>query len=296
VIFDEILLQQVIGGLAIGVIYGLIALGFSMIIRAMDLVNFAQGEMMMIGALVGFTMVTRLALPYPLVLILCIGVTAVAGVVMERVAYRPLRLRRAPMVNLLIATIGMSILLKNAAIPIWGSEPLRYPPVFGARPIILGNLVIPAYVPPVLITGLVLVILLNLFFQRTRTGIAMRASAQDPTTARLMGISVDRMISYTFAIASGLGGAAGVLLAPIFFAAFNMGDIGIKSFVAATIGGLGNLPGAIVGGLVLGLLETLGAALISSAYKDAIAYGTLIVLLLFLPQGILGRRSDRADR
>jgi branched-subunit amino acid ABC-type transport system permease component len=296
VTFDQILLQQVIGGLAIGVIYGLVALGFTMIIRAMDLVNFAQGEMMMIGAMVGFTMVAPLSLPYAVALLLSIPVTAALGVVMERVAYRPLRHRRAPMVNLVISTIGMAIFLENLAIPIWGSEPLRYPPVYGTHPLMLGGVIVPAHVPPVLAAGLMLMLVLNLFLQRTRTGIAMRAAAQDPTMARLMGISVDRMISYTFGVASGLGGAAGVLLAPIYFATFNMGEIGIKSFVAATIGGLGNLSGAILGGVILGLLETLGAALVSPAYKDAIAYGILIAMLLFLPQGILGNRSGRRDR
>jgi branched-chain amino acid transport system permease protein len=248
--------------------------------------------MQMIGGMVGYTLVATLGLPFAPSILLAMAAAAVVSAVAERLAYRPLRLRGSSAMNLFIATIGMSIFLRNAAIPVWTSEPLRYPPVFGTRPIVLGAVIVPAYVPWVLLTGLVFVVALTLFFRYTRTGVAMRAAAQDPTTARLMGIAVDRMILYTFALSAALGGAAGVLLGPVFYASFNMGlDVGIKGFAAATLGGLGSMPGAMVGGLLLGVLEALGASWISSDYKDAIAYGILIGVLLFRPSGILGRGS-----
>jgi len=291
-----VLLQLAAGGLAIGIIYGLIALGFTMIIRALDLVNFAQGQMMMLGAMVGFTLVTTGRMPYAVAFVGAVAATALLGYLADRAVFRPMRQRGAPMINLLIATIGLSIFLQNIAIPIWGSQPLRYPPVFGARPLQIGGVAIPSYVVPSLIVGVAASLALMVFFTRTRTGLAMRAAAQDMATARLMGVDIDRMVSYTFAISAALGGAAGVLLAPVIFASFSMGEIGVKAFVAAAIGGLGNVPGAILGGLILGWIETYSAAFISSSNKDAITYGILIVLLLFLPQGLLGSKRGRPDR
>ena len=289
----EIVVQQVIGGLAIGVVYSLIGLGFTMLIRALDLVNLAQGEMVMIGGLVGFTLVASLGLPFPLTFLVVLAVTALVGVVLEFVVFRPMRRGGSPMINLLIVTIGISILLQNVARLAWGSEPLRYPRVFGTRPFVFGEVVVASYVPWVLVFGVAVMVALQLFFARTPTGIAMRASAQDPVAARLMGVSVDRMITYTFAISAALGGAGGVLIAPVFFASFNMGEIGLKAFVAATIGGLGSMPGAMLGGVVLGLVETFSAFWVSSEYRDAIAYGILILVLLFLPSGILGGRAQQ---
>jgi branched-subunit amino acid ABC-type transport system permease component len=222
-----------------------------------------------------------------------LAVTALVGVVLEFVVFRPMRRGGSPMINLLIVTIGISILLQNVARLAWGSEPLRYPRVFGTRPFVFGEVVVASYVPWVLVFGVAVMVALQLFFARTPTGIAMRASAQDPLAARLMGVSVDRMITYTFAISAALGGAGGVLIAPVFFASFNMGEIGLKAFVAATIGGLGSMPGAMLGGVVLGLVETFSAFWVSSEYRDAIAYGILILVLLFLPSGILGGRAQQ---
>jgi branched-chain amino acid transport system permease protein len=288
------LAQQLVGGLAIGCIYSLIALGYTMIIRAIGLVNFAQGEVMMVGALLGWTLVTTYMLPYPLVLLLAMALTALLGVVIDWLAYRPLRQRGSPTMNLIITTIGVSIVLRNTAQLIWGSEPVRYPPVFGTEPLVIGGVSLAPHNVSILLAGLAFMTALHLFFQKTRTGLAMRAAAQDPDMARLMGISVDRMVAYTFAMSAALGAAGGVLLAPIFFASFDMGYIGIKSFAAATIGGLGNVPGAMVGGVALGMIETLGAAFVSSAYKDAIGYGIMILLLLFAPSGLFVRGHRRA--
>jgi branched-chain amino acid transport system permease protein len=284
------LLDVLIGGIAIGCIYSLIALGYNMIIRAMDLLHFAQGEVMMVGALTGVTLVAVLKVPYLVAIPLVMALCALLGVALDVCAYRPIRRRGVPTINLIIATLGASILLVNAAMLIWGSEPIRYPPVYGSAPFVIGGVRIPRqYVGPLLIGGLLMVVL-QLFFTRSLTGVAMRAAAQDREAARLMGIDIDAMVRYTFAISGAIGGAAGVLLGPITFATFNMGEIGLKAFVAATLGGLGSMPGAMVGGILFGIIETFGALWISSGYKDAIGYAIMIVILLVAPAGLFGRR------
>ncbi len=288
------LAEQLLGGLAIGCVYSLIALGYTMVIRAAGLVNFAQGDIMMVGALIGWTLLTFYPLPYLVVLLLAMALTGLLGVVIDRCIYRPVLRRGSPSMNVIITTIGVSITLRNAAQLLWGSEPLRYPAVFDADPIRVGGVAVAPQNVGILLVGLAFMGLLHLFFQQTRTGLAMRAAAQDPDMARLMGVRVDRMITCTFAISAALGAAGGVLLAPIFFASFDMGYIGVKSFAAATIGGLGSVPGAMIGGIVLGVVETLGAAFVSSAYKDALSYGIMILLLLFVPSGLLGRSQRRS--
>jgi branched-chain amino acid transport system permease protein len=286
------LLDPLIGGIAMGCIYSLIALGYNMLIRAMNLLHFAQGEVMMVGALTGVTLVSALHVPYlaaiPLVMVLCAGLS----LALDAFAYRPVRRRRVPVINLIIATLGASIVLSNAAILIWGAEPIRYPRIYGGDALVLGPVRIPPQFLAPLIVGGVLMVGLQLFFARTVIGLAMRAAAQDPDTARLMGIDIDRMIQYTFAISGAMGGAAGALLGPIIFASFNMGEIiGVKAFVAATLGGLGSMPGAMVGGILFGVIETYGALLISSGYKDALGYAVMIGILLAAPAGLFGRRS-----
>jgi branched-chain amino acid transport system permease protein len=286
------ILDPVIGGIAMGCIYSLIALGYNMLIRAMNLLHFAQGEVMMVGALAGVTLVSGLHVPYltaiPVIMVLCAGL----ALALDAVAYRPVRRRRVPVINLIIATLGVSIVLSNAAILIWGAEPIRYPTIYRSSALLVGPVRVPPQFLAPLVVGGTLMIGLQLFFTRSLTGMAMRAAAQDPETARLMGINTDRMIQYTFAISGGMGGAAGALLGPIIFASFNMGEvIGIKAFVAATLGGLGSMPGAMVGGILFGVIETFGALFISSGYKDALGYAVMIAILLVVPSGLFGGRS-----
>jgi branched-chain amino acid transport system permease protein len=286
------LLDPLIGGIAMGCIYSLIALGYNMLIRAMNLLHFAQGEVMMVGALTGVTLVSTLRVPYLVAIPLIMGICALLSLALDVVAYRPVRRRRVPAINLIIATLGVSIVLSNVAILIWGAEPLRYPRIYAADALLLGALRIPPQFLAPLVVGGVLMVGLQLFFSRSLTGLAMRAAAQDPDTARLMGIDIDRTIRYTFAISGAMGGAAGALLGPIIFASFNMGEsIGIKAFVAATLGGLGSMPGAMVGGILFGVIETYGALLISSGYKDALGYIVMIAILLVAPSGLFGRRA-----
>src|SRR5881396_1504209 len=251
------ILDPLIGGIAMGCIYSLIALGYNMLIRAMNLLHFAQGEVMMVGALSGVTLVSALHVPYlvaiPLIMVLC----AALSLALDAFAYGP----------------------------------IRYPTIYGSGALMLGPVRLPPQFLAPLLVGGGLMVALQLFFTRSLVGIAMRAAAQDRETARLMGIDIDRTIQYTFAISGAMGGAAGALLGPIIFASFNMGEvIGIKAFVAATLGGLGSMPGAMVGGIVFGVIETFAALFISSGYKDALGYGVMIAILLVAPSGLFGRR------
>jgi branched-chain amino acid transport system permease protein len=289
--YDQ-LLQTLLGGLAIGCIYSLIALGISMIVRATDILHFAQGEFMMIGAMAGFSAAAIGGLPLPFVLLAGTFGGGLIAVAAELGVYRVLRRRRVPLINVVISTIGVSIILQNGARLFWGSEPLAYPRLFQSG----GVAVMGFNVAPQLlwIVGLSISIMaaLIVFFRYSRAGIAMQAAAQDPDAARLMGISVERATVNTFAVAGMMAGAAGVLLGSLFFASFNMGfATGIKAFVAATLGGIGSVPGAMIGGLLFGLIETFAGSMISTSYKDAIGMVTLIVILLFAPMGLFGREG-----
>jgi branched-subunit amino acid ABC-type transport system permease component len=282
--------QTMLGGLAIGCIYSLIALGISMIIRATDILNFAQGEMLMIGSMTGISAFHLHNIPFGVVLLAGILGGGLVSLLIELVVYRALRRRRVALINVMIATLGVSIVLQNVARLVWGSEPLRYPTLFMSKGLLFAGFTIsPQLLWIVVLSGLIMGALI-IFFCYTRLGIAMQAAAQDPDAARLMGISVDRTTTYTFAVAGMMAGAAGVLLGSLFFASFDMGFlIGIKAFVAATLGGLGSIAGAMLGGLVFGLIETFSGTLISTAYKDAVGMVVLIVILLFIPTGLFTR-------
>jgi branched-subunit amino acid ABC-type transport system permease component len=285
--------QQLAGGLAFGVVYGLVALGFTMIIRALDLIHFGHGEMMMIGGLIGFSFTSGVGIPYALAVPMSGIAAGIAGLITGVLIFLPLRSHGSPIINMMIATIGLSIALQNIGKLIWGSRALEYPEVYRSSPYQVGGILIPGYVPWILAAGVVLMIGLQAFFFRTATGIAMRGASEDPVTARLMGVDPNRMILYTLGISGALGGVAGALLSPVVFASFDMGvAVGLKAFAAATIGGLGSLGGAMVGGVILGLVETVGAAKISSEYKDAFAYGLLILVLLIRPRGLFGGRKS----
>jgi branched-subunit amino acid ABC-type transport system permease component len=227
----------------------------------------------------------------PPVLVLVGGMIAsgVLAVAMEFLVYRPLRLRRVPLMNVITATVGMSILCINAARILWGSEPLRYPELFSMSAYRFLGVPISPQLVWIMVFGVVLMGLLQLFLKRTRTGLVMQAVAQDAEVAQLMGANLTRMMLYTFAIAGMMAGAAGVMFGSLFFSFFEMGFVlGIKGFVAATLGGLGSLTGAMLGGILFGLIETFSAVYVSSAYKDAIGMVLLIAILLFLPSGLVG--------
>jgi branched-chain amino acid transport system permease protein len=287
-------LNLLVGALAIGGVYSLIALGFSMIIRATGILHFAQGDVMMMGSMAGLTTLLLVRLPLPLILIVGMAVAGLIGVAIELLIYRNLRNRGVPLMNIITATLGVSILLANIARLIWGAEPMRYPPLFSSAAYQFGSLLIAPQLFWILVMSVVLMVLLQLFLRHTRTGLAMQAAAQDPEAAEIMGINLTRTRACTFGIGGALAGAAGVMLGSMFFAYFEMGfAIGIKGFVAATLGGLGSIGGAMVGGILFGLIETYGAVFISSAYKDAIGMVLLILILLVFPSGLAGMWRSR---
>ncbi|MEO8137567.1 MAG: ABC transporter permease, partial [Betaproteobacteria bacterium] len=259
-------------------------------LRATELINFAQGEMVMLGALIGYTLLATLNMPFIVTFAIATLGTAVIGVLLERVILRPMLKRKAPLLNLLIATLGMSVMLQAFAIIIWGREPIPYPPIFGQGINVLGIAVQPLNLW-ILGLGFALMAALHLFFKKTLVGISWRAASLDPNTAALYGVDRNTNVALTFGISAGLGGAAGVLIAPLFFASFGLGHaVLIKAFAAAAIGGFG-IVGTMVGGLVVGVVETLAAGVVSSEYKNVIMYGMLLVILMvfFRPSVPAGR-------
>ncbi len=281
----EMLLQLLISGLATGSIYGLVALGFVLLVNAADIINFAQGEFVMLGAFLVFTFTGLWGLPFPVSVLLVMLVMGLFGMAMERVAYRPLRNSNA--VTIIVATLGISMFLQNVALQAWGSMPEYFGEPFGRQMLTIGTLrLVPQHLLILAVAGL-LVALQHWLFHHTRMGKLMRATAQDKETARLMGVNIGLMTGLTFALAAALGGIAGVLLAPIYYISVEMGvKVGIKAFVATIIGGWGSIPGALAGGLVVGLVEVLAAAYVSSLYKDVFAFLVLILFLVVMPQGI----------
>jgi branched-subunit amino acid ABC-type transport system permease component len=290
------LIDLLVGGLAIGCVYSLVALGFAMIMRATSIIHFAQGEVMMLGCMCGLTSLWLLpALPLPLVLAVGMVSSGLIAVGMELAVYRTLRRRRVPIMNVITATVGMSILCINASRIIWGSEPLRFPELFATDAYVFAGVRISPQLFWIMVMGLAIMAALQLFLKHTRTGIAMQAVAQDPETAQLMGANLTRMMAYTFAISGMMAGAAGVMLGSMFFAFFEMGFItGVKGFIAATLGGLGSIAGAMLGGILFGLIETFSTVFLSSAYKDGIGMILLIAILLVLPSGLVGLWQKRS--
>jgi branched-chain amino acid transport system permease protein len=306
----DILLQQVLNGLILGSLYALVALGYTMVYGILELINFAHGEIVMLGALVSVTVLAALtaagvpvALALPLALAAAVAVCVSTGVLVERVAYRPLR--NAPRLAPLITAIGVSIVLQNLAMIIWGRQYLSFPPVLDIQIFELhGATVTNVQILIVAVAGVTMAGLL-LLVQRTRLGRAMRATAQNREVAGLMGVDVNRVIAATFAVGSALAAVAGLLIAAYYgIAHYNMGFmLGLKAFSAAVLGGIGNIPGALLGGLLLGVIESLGAGYIGdltggflgSHYQDIFAFFILILVLNFRPSGLLGERVvDRA--
>lgn len=284
--------QQLLNGLVTGSTYALIALGYTMVYGVLQLINFAHGEIYMVGAFVGLLLVTVVELPFLLALPLAMAAAALVGITVEFVAYRPLR--RSSRLAVLISAIGMSIFLQNVALWIFGPATKSFAPPFPVSFIQIGPLRTNTLALLTLGVALAMMVGLHYLVRNTKTGKAMRAVAQDRDTAALMGISVNRTIALTFAIGSALAAAAGVMVGMLFNAVVpTMGIMpGLKGFVAAVLGGIGNIPGAMLGGIVLGMAETLGVALLSSQWRDAIAFAILILVLLYRPSGLLGARVE----
>ncbi|MGD9495726.1 MAG: branched-chain amino acid ABC transporter permease [Armatimonadota bacterium] len=284
-------LQQIwqffLSGLTTGGTYALIALGFSLVYNTTGVINFAQGEFVMLGGMITAAAMATLGLPLWLAALLAVVATTMVGLALDRAAIRPAR--HASIVVLIIITVGASIFIRGLASIIWGPDERPLPAFSGEAPIcVLGASITPQ---SLWVLGSTLVIALGMWlgFEYTVIGKAMRACAMNAQASRLCGIELSRMISWSFGLAAAIGAVAGIVLAPITMTQYNVGTmLGLKGFCAAILGGLGNPLGAIAGGLILGVLEALGAGLVSSQYKDAIAFVVLIAMLLIRPSGIMG--------
>ena len=292
-------LQQLINGLAVGGIYALVALGYTMVYGVLKLINFAHGDIFTIGAYLGMTLLVSGGLSgsmtpelaVGLVVIIVFGLVALLGVALERVAYRPLR--KANRLAAVVSALGASIVFQNAVMLIYGARVYVYPEnLIPTLTFNIFGLNVPLMRVIVIVSSLVLMLALYAFINRTRMGTAIRAVAIDQGAARLMGINVDRVISLVFFIGAGLGGVAGVMVGTYYGQIdFTMGwSYGLKAFTAAILGGIGNIPGAMIGGLLLGVIEALGASYLAMAWKDAIAFLVLILILIIRPTGLLGER------
>jgi branched-chain amino acid transport system permease protein len=299
-------IQQLINGLTLGSVYAMVALGYTMVYGIIQLINFAHGEVVMIGAMVAFTVIGMLhgesALP-PLMIVALGGAAAIPACVavaacMERMAYRPLR--GAPRLAPLITAIGVSIILQHVAMMVWSRNPLAFPQILENRVFHVAGATVSSVQLAIWFVSTLMMAALTWVVYRTRLGIAMRATSQNPQVAGLMGIDINRVIAATFAIGAALAAIAGVMVGTYYgIAHYTMGSLlGLKAFCAAVLGGIGNLPGAMLGGLILGVVEALGAGYIGdltgnwfgSNYQDVFAFIVLILVLVFRPSGLLGER------
>ncbi|MBI4850135.1 MAG: branched-chain amino acid ABC transporter permease [Nitrospirae bacterium] len=295
-------LQQIINGLTVGGVYALIALGYTLVYGILELINFAHGEIYMIGAYLGIIFLGiftaagltqySLFLSLFLTFVMSVIVCSAYGFTVEKLAYKPLR--NAPRLNPLISAIGVSIFLQNYVMLTQGATDKVFPHVIPVTTVEFLNVTMTSLQIFIIIASLLLMAGLHLFIMKTKTGKAMRAVAQDKTMASLLGINIDRIISVTFIVGSGLAAVAGLMVAMYYgLVNYSIGYIaGIKAFTAAVLGGIGSIPGAMVGGLVLGLIESLGASYLSSEYKDAYAFIVLILILLVKPTGLLGKSGE----
>jgi len=306
----DIFLQQIINGLTLGSVYAIVALGYTMVYGIIQLINFAHGELVMIGAMVAFSVIGALAgtaLP-PLFIVIAgilaaVPVCMLVGFAMERIAYRPLR--AAPRLAPLITAIGISIILQHLAMLVWSRNPLAFPQIISLVSFSVGGAIITGVQVAIILTSVLVMGALTLMVYRTKLGIAMRATSQHPQVAGLMGIDIDRVIAFTFVVGAGLAAVAGVMVGTYYgIAHYSMGSLlGMKAFSAAVLGGIGNLAGAMLGGILLGVVEALGAGYIGdltnnvfgSNYQDVFAFLVLIAVLVLRPSGLLGERvGDRA--
>jgi branched-chain amino acid transport system permease protein len=284
-------LQQIVNGVSLGSIYALVALGYTMVYGIIKLINFAHGDVYMVGAYVGFAVTTYLGLGFIPALIISMVTCAVLGMSIEKIAYKPLR--NSTRIAVLITAIGVSLLLEYTMMYFVGPEVRSYPKLLSPKVFKFGNIIINMQQIYIVLTTIVLMIILQYVVNKTKVGKAMRAVSADKDAAQLMGIKVDNTISFTFAIGSALAGAGGVLVG-IYYNSIDplMGMMpGLKAFVAAVFGGIGSIPGAMIGGLSIGMLETLVSGYGNSMYRDAAVFAFLILILILKPSGLLGKNT-----
>lgn len=286
-------ISYLINGISLGSVYAIIALGYTMVYGIAKMLNFAHGDVIMVGAFAVFTIISTMGLSPVIGILAAVIICTAFGITIERIAYKPLRNAASPLA-VLITAIGVSYLLQNAALIIFGANPKSFTSVVSIKPLKLadGQLVISGETLVTIITGIIVMVLLTLFINKTKSGQAMLAVSEDKGAAQLMGINVNGTIALTFAIGSALAAIAGVLLCSAYpsLTPYTGAMPGIKAFVAAVFGGIGSIPGAMLGGILLGIIEILGKAYISSQMADAIVFAVLIIVLLVKPTGILGKK------
>ena len=285
-------IQTLISGLSLGSIYALIALGYTMVYGIAKMLNFAHGDIIMIGAYAGIVAVAQLGLPPVLAVVLSVLVCVLLGVLIEHLAYKPLR--QAPSLSVLITAIGVSYLLQNLALLIFGSQQKAYPTILTLPTLQLGPVSIEGVTILTLVTTAVIMLALTFFVNKTKLGKAMRAVSEDKAAASLMGISVNRTITLTFAIGSALAAFASIFygMTYVYIKPTTGAMPGIKAFTAAVFGGIGSIPGAMLGGILLGLIEHFSKTYISTLWADAIVFAVLVLVLVVKPTGLLGKKMN----
>ncbi len=284
--------EMLINGITVGGIYALIALGYTMVYGILKIVNFAHGDVFMVGSFIGLLFARNLGLPIGIAYPLAMLVTAIVGIVIERLCYRPIRLNGADALAILISALGVSIFLENFAQLVWGTETVTYIQKIKNATYEFGGIKISRIQIVLIISSIALMAALYYLVNKTKVGVAMRATSQSITSAQLMGINTERVIMLTFGVGSALACVAGILVGTYYDAVFPLVgySYGLKAFAAAILGGIGSIPGAMLGGFLIGIVETFGAGYISTGYKDAFAFGILILVLIFRPSGLLGKK------
>jgi branched-chain amino acid transport system permease protein len=283
----DIFLQMVLSGLTLGSLYALVGIGFVIIFKSTGVVNFAHGEMLMLGAIIALYLHGDAGLPFLPAITLAILATSVFGALVERVAFRPLRL--APIITVILATVAVGQMIRSAVRIIRGPEVSRFPSLFPTEPFSAFGVTMTPMGLSIIVFSLLLVVLFMLFFRHTRLGRGMQATSENREAATLVGISVDQTFSMIWAIGAGLAAAAGILLAPLIIITPDMGLIAIKGFIGAVLGGFTSIPGAVAGGFLLGVIENLAGVYIDGSMKDPIAFAVLLLVLWLRPAGLFVR-------
>jgi branched-chain amino acid transport system permease protein len=284
-------LQQLVSGVAVGCVYALVALGFVLIFKATDVVNFAHGEVMMIGAFLGLTFIDVLHFPYWLAVVAAVACMTAFGALLNRFLLRPLA--GQGILAVIVVTLGLSILLRAFASVVWGPETFPLESPFSRQTLHMGELVLSEEHLAIIVLTAVLVAALYAFFRFSRIGIAMQAASENPLAAYYVGIPVTAIHSMIWALGAATAGVAGIMLAPISFVHVNMGFVGLKAFPAAVLGGFGSIPGAIVGGIIIGVVESMAVLYLPEGFNNVAAYILLLVVLMVRPQGLFGIQTRR---
>ncbi len=287
------LVQQLINGISIGSVYALMAVGYSLVYSIMNFSNFAHGGVIMLGAYFGFFALTMFGMPFPVALLAATLLSTVIAIMVERVAYNPLRQRNAPYLYFIISAMGMSIFLENLVIATIGPNFKTYPKVFETKPIEFGNIALGRLDITMLIISTITLLVLLFIIERTKIGLAIRATAYNLRASALMGVNTDYIIFIVFGLGGAMAGIAGVLFGMKYTVYPQIGFITTKAFIAAVFGGLGSLAGAVIGAILLGIIETIVAGVFGlSQYRDLFAFAILILVLVIRPMGIMGKKNE----